>query len=115
MRWTGGLQLSASYWIKIIFENTAIMSYSIKFASSYYGPFREAADSAPQFGDRKSYQMDFRNPNETMKEAYLDEEEGADILMVKPEKAYSGMLSIVFVQIPIYLLHVIMYPANTRW
>ena len=57
--------------MKIILKNTAIMSYSIKFASSYYGPFREAADSAPQFGDRKSYQMDYRNPNEAMKEALL--------------------------------------------
>jgi porphobilinogen synthase len=75
------------------FENTAIMSYSIKFASSYYGPFREAADSAPQFGDRKSYQMDFRNPNETMKEAWLDEEEGADILMVKPALAYLDIIN----------------------
>jgi porphobilinogen synthase len=75
------------------FENTAIMSYSIKFASSYYGPFREAADSAPQFGNRKSYQMDFRNPNETMKEAWLDEEEGADILMVKPALAYLDIIN----------------------
>jgi porphobilinogen synthase len=73
-------------------EETAIMSYSIKFASSYYGPFREAADSAPQFGDRKSYQMDYRNPNETMKEAFLDEEEGADILMVKPALAYLDII-----------------------
>jgi porphobilinogen synthase len=75
------------------FEDTAIMSYSIKFASSYYGPFREAADSAPQFGDRKSYQMDYRNPNETMKEAWLDEEEGADILMVKPALAYLDIIN----------------------
>lgn len=74
-------------------ENTAIMSYSIKFASSYYGPFREAADSAPQFGDRKSYQMDYRNPNETMKEAWLDEAEGADILMVKPALAYLDIIN----------------------
>jgi porphobilinogen synthase len=75
------------------FEDTAIMSYSIKFASSYYGPFREAADSAPQFGDRKSYQMDYRNPNETLKEAWLDEEEGADILMVKPALAYLDIIN----------------------
>jgi porphobilinogen synthase len=75
------------------FENTAIMSYSIKFASSYYGPFREAADSAPQFGDRKSYQMDFRNPNEALKEAWLDEEEGADVLMVKPALAYLDIIN----------------------
>ena len=74
------------------FENTSIMSYSIKFASAYYGPFREAADSAPSKGDRKAYQMDFRNPNETMREAFLDEEEGADILMVKPALAYLDII-----------------------
>lgn len=74
------------------FENTAIMSYSIKYASAYYGPFREAADSSPQSGDRKSYQMDYRNPNESMKEAMLDEDEGADILMVKPALAYLDII-----------------------
>lgn len=74
------------------FENTSIMSYSIKFASAYYGPFREAADSAPNKGDRKAYQMDFRNPNETMREAFLDEQEGADILMVKPALAYLDVI-----------------------
>lgn len=73
-------------------ENTGIMSYSVKFASGYYGPFREAADSAPNKGDRKAYQMDFRNPNETMREALLDEEEGADILMVKPALAYLDII-----------------------
>ena len=72
--------------------NTAIMSYSIKFASAYYGPFREAADSAPGKGDRKAYQMDFRNPNETMRESALDEQEGADILMVKPALAYLDII-----------------------
>jgi porphobilinogen synthase len=72
--------------------NTAIMSYSIKFASGYYGPFREAANSAPQFGDRKAYQMDFRNAHESMREAFLDEEEGADILMVKPGLAYLDII-----------------------
>lgn len=75
------------------FENTAIMSYAIKFSSSYYGPFREAADSAPQKGDRKSYQMDFRNGREALKEALLDEQEGADILMVKPAFAYLDVIS----------------------
>lgn len=75
------------------FENTAIMSYAIKFASAYYGPFREAADSSPQFGDRKSYQMDFRNGKEAMKEALLDEQEGADILMVKPALTYMDVIS----------------------
>ena len=61
------------------FVNTALMSYATKFASAYYGPFREAADSAPGKGDRKSYQMDFRNSNEAMREALLDEEEGGRI------------------------------------
>lgn len=73
-------------------ENTAIMSYSIKFASAYYGPFREAADSAPGKGDRKAYQMDFRNPREAMRESQLDEQEGADILMVKPALAYLDVI-----------------------
>lgn len=72
--------------------NTGIMSYSIKFASAYYGPFREAADSAPGKGDRKAYQMDFRNPKETIREAFLDEQEGADILMVKPALAYLDII-----------------------
>jgi porphobilinogen synthase len=75
------------------FENTAIMSYAIKFASAFYGPFREAADSAPQKGDRKSYQMDFRNGREALKEALLDEQEGADILMVKPALAYMDVIA----------------------
>ena len=74
------------------FSDTGIMSYAIKFASAYYGPFREAADSAPQFGDRKSYQMDYRNPNEAMTEAELDEMEGADITMVKPGLAYLDII-----------------------
>ena len=75
------------------FENTAIMSYAIKFASAYYGPFREAAASSPEKGDRKSYQMDFRNVREAMKEAELDEIEGADILMVKPALAYLDIIT----------------------
>lgn len=70
------------------FENTPIMAYSAKYASSFYGPFREAADSAPQFGDRKSYQMDFANSDEAMREIALDVREGADIVMVKPALAY---------------------------
>ncbi|HET6993068.1 MAG TPA: porphobilinogen synthase [Bacteroidia bacterium] len=74
------------------FVNTGIMSYAVKFASAYYGPFREAADSAPQSGDRKSYQMDPRNGNETVREALLDEEEGADIIMVKPALAYLDII-----------------------
>lgn len=64
------------------------MSYSVKYASAYYGPFREAADSAPQFGDRRSYQMDPANAREAIREAALDVAEGADMLMVKPALAY---------------------------
>jgi porphobilinogen synthase len=75
------------------FVNTGIMSYAAKFASAYYGPFREAADSAPQSGDRKSYQMDFRNGNEALREALLDEEEGADIIMIKPALAYLDIIT----------------------
>ncbi len=74
------------------FENVAIMSHATKFASAYYGPFREAADCAPSKGDRKAYQMDFRNPNEAVREALLDESEGADILMVKPALAYLDVI-----------------------
>lgn len=73
-------------------ENTAIMSYSTKFASAYYGPFREAADSSPSHGDRKSYQMDFRNGREALQESLIDENEGADILMVKPALAYLDVI-----------------------
>ncbi len=69
-----------------------IMSYTTKYASSFYGPFREAAQSAPQFGDRKSYQMDFGNQDEAIREAMLDIEEGADIIMVKPAMAYLDVL-----------------------
>ena len=75
------------------FENTAIMSYAIKYASAYYGPFREAADSAPDKGDRRSYQMDFRNSREALQEANIDEQEGADILTVKPALAYLDVIS----------------------
>lgn len=75
------------------FENTAIMSHATKFASAYYGPFREAADCAPGKGDRKGYQMDFRNQNEAIREALLDENEGADLLMVKPGLAYLDVIS----------------------
>jgi len=73
--------------------HVAIMSHATKFASSYYGPFREAADCAPNKGDRKTYQMDFRNPSEAIREALLDEHEGADILMVKPGLAYLDILA----------------------
>lgn len=74
------------------FVNTAIMSHATKFASAYYGPFREAADCAPSKGDRKAYQMDYRNPQEALREALLDESEGADILMVKPAMAYLDIM-----------------------
>lgn len=75
------------------YENAAIMSYSVKYASAFYGPFREAAGSAPSFGDRKSYQMDFHNKREAIKEALLDVEEGADIIMVKPAMSYLDVVS----------------------
>jgi len=74
------------------FVNVAIMSHATKFASAYYGPFREAADCAPSKGDRKAYQMDYRNGNEALREALLDEGEGADILMVKPALAYLDVI-----------------------
>ena len=74
------------------FENTPIMSYAVKYASSFYGPFREAAGSAPSFGDRKSYQMDYHNRKEGLKEALLDVKEGADIIMVKPAMPYLDMI-----------------------
>lgn len=70
------------------FEDIAIMSYSVKFSSAFYGPFRDAANSSPQFGDRKTYQMDFCNGREAIKEATWDVEEGADIIMVKPAMSY---------------------------
>ena len=70
------------------FVNTPIMSYAVKYASSFYGPFREAAGSAPEFGDRKGYQMDYHNRREAIREAELDCKEGADILMVKPALAF---------------------------
>lgn len=75
------------------FANTAIMSHATKFASAYYGPFREAADCAPNKGDRKAYQMDYRNGTEAVREALLDESEGADVLMVKPALAYLDIIS----------------------
>jgi len=75
------------------FVETAIMSYSVKYASAYYGPFREAAHSAPSQGDRRSYQMDVRNRREAILEAGLDVEEGADILMVKPALAYLDVVA----------------------
>jgi len=73
-------------------RDTPIMSYAAKYASSFYGPFREAADSAPQFGDRKGYQMDYHNGREAQREIMLDIEEGADIVMVKPALAYLDVI-----------------------
>lgn len=75
------------------FKNIPIMSYAVKYASAFYGPFRDAAGSAPAFGDRKSYQMDFHNRREGMKEALTDIEEGADIIMIKPALSYLDMIS----------------------
>jgi porphobilinogen synthase len=75
------------------FTNTPILSYAAKFASGFYGPFREAADSAPQFGDRRSYQMDGANIREAMREIELDIEEGADMIMVKPAMPYLDVIA----------------------
>ncbi len=74
------------------FQNTPILAYSAKFASVFYGPFREAAESAPQFGDRRSYQMDPANGREAMREIALDIEEGADMIMVKPAMPYLDLI-----------------------
>ena len=78
------------------FKETPIMSYAVKYASAFYGPFRDAAGSAPAFGDRKSYQMDYHNRREGMKEALTDIEEGADIIMIKPAMSYLDMVSEVY-------------------
>ena len=77
------------------FEQIAIMSYAVKYASAFYGPFREAAESTPAFGDRRSYQMDAANAREAIREAELDYSEGADMLMVKPATAYLDILRMV--------------------
>ncbi len=74
------------------FTGTPIMSYAVKYASGFYAPFRDAADSAPAFGNRRSYQMDYHNSREGIKEVLLDEEEGADIIMVKPALSYLDMV-----------------------
>jgi porphobilinogen synthase len=75
------------------FHTLPIMSYAVKYASAFYGPFRDAADCSPQFGDRRSYQMDPANSREALREATLDVDEGADILMVKPALAYLDIIS----------------------
>lgn len=74
------------------FTHVPVMSYAVKYASSFYGPFREAAESAPQFGDRKTYQMDPANSQEAIREATMDIEEGADIIMVKPALSYLDII-----------------------
>ena len=74
------------------FDQTGIMSYAAKFASAFYGPFREAAESPPQFGDRRSYQLDYANADEALREVALDIDEGADIIMVKPALPYIDVL-----------------------
>ena len=75
------------------FEDVAILSYAVKYCSAFYGPFREAADSAPKFGDRRSHQMDPANSDEALREAALDVEEGADMVMVKPAVPYLDIVS----------------------
>jgi porphobilinogen synthase len=77
------------------FENTSILAYSAKFASAFYGPFRDAAHSAPSTGDRRGYQMDPANGREAVREALLDIEEGADMVMVKPALAYGDLIAAV--------------------
>lgn len=90
------------------FQQTPIMAYAVKYASGFYGPFREAADSAPAFGDRRAYQMDPPNAREAMREAQLDYEQGADILMVKPATVYLDVLRMVRdrYNVPIAAYHV---------
>lgn len=90
------------------FGDTAIMAYAVKYASGFYGPFREAAQSAPEFGDRRAYQMDPPNVREAMREAELDHGEGADILMVKPAVVYLDILRMVRdrFDVPIAAYHV---------
>ena len=78
--------------VRIARTRPSIMSYAAKFASAFYGPFREAAESTPKFGDRRSYQMDAANASEALREVALDIQEGADIVMVKPALAYLDIL-----------------------
>ena len=90
------------------FEQVAIMAYAVKYASGFYGPFREAADSSPAFGDRRAYQMDAANAREAIREAELDYIEGADILMVKPAVVYLDILKMVREEfdVPVAAYHV---------
>ncbi|MCH9756653.1 MAG: porphobilinogen synthase [Gammaproteobacteria bacterium] len=82
------------------FQNTAILSYAVKYSSAFYGPFREAAQGSPQFGDRKTYQMDPANANEALREAELDVSEGADLIMVKPAMQYLDIIHRVKTRFP---------------
>lgn len=90
------------------FQNIPIMSYSVKYSSSFYGPFRDAANSAPSFGDRKSYQMDYRNKKEALIETKLDIDEGADIIMVKPALPYLDIAKTISdtFSVPLAIYHV---------
>jgi porphobilinogen synthase len=90
------------------YSQTGIMSYSAKYASCFYGPFRDALDSAPGFGDKKTYQMDFANRTEAIKETLMDVEEGADIVMVKPAMAYLDIIREIknSVNVPVSAYHV---------
>ena len=105
------------------FTKTGIMSYSAKYASCFYGPFRDALDSAPGFGDKKTYQMDYANRREAIKETLMDVEEGADIVMIKPAMAYLDIIREVRdnVDIPVSAYHVsgeyamIKAAANMGW
>jgi porphobilinogen synthase len=105
------------------FNDVGILSYAVKYASAFYGPFREAAHSAPGFGDRKTYQMDFANSREALKEARQDVAEGADIVMVKPALAYLDVISLLRqnLDVPIAAYHVsgeysmIKAAAQKRW
>jgi len=90
------------------YKNTPIVSYAAKYASAFYGPFREAAESAPAFGDRRAYQMDPANSREALREVLLDIEEGADIVMVKPAGPYLDVIARVreAVNVPVAAYHV---------
>lgn len=90
------------------FSRTGIMAYSAKYASCFYGPFRDALDSAPGFGDKKTYQMDFANAREALKETLMDVDEGADIVMVKPAMAYLDIIRLIkdSVTVPVSAYHV---------
>ena len=96
------------------FQDIPILSYAAKYASAYYGPFRDAADSTPQFGDRRTYQMDPGNAREAIKEIDLDIAEGADMLMVKPALAYMDIIHQVkqACHLPVAATT---YPVNTQW